>query len=214
VGIVRTAAGLKGAIASFDRISEAIGPRAPGDLPTPIANAALIASAAFAQGTAPFKEYKVPDSPYTVSFPGDPSVGEANHITTKDGVSVVSRGYSVVDNGTTYVLLRGTYPANQENSDLTDLLPGEAKGCGGTAKLEHGKYNYANGKPAIFFDVDCPATEKRPYHMLIGVVAVANGNDILQLMVAWTEASGANDDATAAALMKRADAFWSSLKID
>jgi len=44
VGIVRTAAGLKAAIASFDRITLAIGPPTAKDLPTPIANAALIAS--------------------------------------------------------------------------------------------------------------------------------------------------------------------------
>lgn len=44
VGIVRSAAGLRQAIAALDRIGRAVGPRSAGDLPDPVANAALTAS--------------------------------------------------------------------------------------------------------------------------------------------------------------------------
>jgi len=44
VGIVRTAAGLKGALDTFERLGRAAEPGRPSDLPGPIANAALTAS--------------------------------------------------------------------------------------------------------------------------------------------------------------------------
>jgi hypothetical protein len=72
-----------------------------------------------------------------------------------------------------------------------------------------GKNTYP-GRNSIYFIVNCPANEKHG-KMAIAVVAVAVGNDIVQLMCAYNSNSEGGD---IDAIRKRAGEFLESLKVN